>query len=78
MGPASIVGLSMWDSWWGKMAVGLVSVSVFELSNVSMTPLLLCTHSSICYQYYIIIAIKTIIKQQLRKPKLMLGSIKMK
>lgn len=32
----------------------------------------------ICYQHYIITAIKTIIKQQLRKPQLMLGFVKMK
>jgi hypothetical protein len=78
MGPASIIGLYMWDSRWRKMAVGLVSVSVFELSNISVTPLLLYTHSCICYQHYIIIAIKIIIKQQIRKPQLMLGFIKMK
>jgi hypothetical protein len=78
MGPASTVSLSMWNSCCGNMVVGLVSVSVFELSNVSITPLLLYTHSFICYQHYIIIAIKIIIKQQLRKPQLMLGFIKMK
>jgi len=70
--------LYMWDSCWGKMVVGLVSVSIFELSNISVTPLLLYTHSCICYQHYIIIAVKTIIKQQIRKPQLMLGFIKMK
>ena len=58
--------------------MGLVSVSVFELSNVSITRLLLYTHSFMCYQHYIITAIKTIIKQQLRKPQLMQGFIKMK
>jgi hypothetical protein len=65
-GPGMIQGQSIWHLWWKKEALGRVYPWVLQFSDVIIIPPVLHTHISFfCQQHCVILAINSIIKENI-------------